>query len=150
MASGPITSWQIDGEIMEIVTDVTDFVFLDSRITVDDDYRHGIETHLFLMVGAGGTITKPDSIIKSKDVTLLTTVHIVKTMVLPVVMCGYESWTIKKAECQRTDVFELWCWRRLLGVPWTARRANQSVSRVWLFETLWIEESQASRSFSIS
>ena len=101
MASGPITSWQIDGETVQTVTDI---IFLGSKITADGD-----------------------SIFKSRDITLPTKVPIVKAMIFPVVMYGCESWTIKKAECQRTDAFELWCWRRLLRVPWTARRSNQSI-----------------------
>ena len=111
MASGPITSWQIDGETMETVTD---FIFLDSKITVDVDCNHEIKRHLPLGRKA---ITNLDSILKSRGVTLLTEVHINKAMVFPVVMYGCESWTIKKAELRRTDAFELWCWRRLLRVP---------------------------------
>ena len=118
MASGPITSWQIDGEIMEAVID---FVFLGSKITADGDCSHEIKRHLLLGRKA---MTNPDSILKSRGTTLSTKAHLVKAMVLPVVMCGCESWTIKKAECQRIDAFELWCWRRLLRVPWTARRST--------------------------
>ena len=121
MASGPITSWQIDRETMETVTD---FNFLGSKITADDDCSHVIKRRLLLRRKA---VTNLDSILKSRDITLPTKVHIVKTMVFPVVMYGCESWTIKKAEHQRTDAFELWCWRRLLRVPWTARRSNQSI-----------------------
>ena len=121
MASGPITPWQTDREIMETVTD---FVFLGSKITADDDCSH--ETKRSLLLGRK-VMTNLDSILKSRDITLPTKVHLVKAMGFPVVMYGYESWTIKKAEYQRTDAFELWCWRRLLRVPWTARRSNQSI-----------------------
>ena len=121
MASGPITSWQIDGKTMETVRD---FILGSSKITADDDCSHEIKRHLFL---GRKVMTNLDSILKSRDITLPTKVHPVKAMVFPVVMYGCESWTIKKAECRRTDVFELWCWRRLLRVPWTARRSNQSV-----------------------
>ena len=121
MASGPITSWQIDGETVETVTD---FIFLGSKITALDDCSYEIKRHLLLERKA---MTNLDSILKSSDITLLTKVHIVKAIVYPVIMYGYESWTIKKAECQRIDAFELWCWRRLLRVPWTARRSNQSI-----------------------
>ena len=113
MASSPITPWQIDRETMETVRD---FISLGSKITADGD----------LLLGRKA-MTKLDSIFKSRDITLLTKVHLVKVTVFPVVMCGCESWTIKKAEHQRTDVFELWCWRRLLRVPWTAKRSNQSI-----------------------
>ena len=117
MASGPISSWQIDGETMKTVRD---FIFLGSKITVDGgDCSHENERDLHLGRKA---MTNLDSILKSRDITLPTKVHLVKGMVFPVVMCGCESWTIKKAECQRIDAFELWCWRRLLRVPWTARR----------------------------
>ena len=118
MASGPTTSWQIDGET------VADFIFLGSKITADGDCNYEIKRHLLL---GRKVITNLDSILKSKDVTLPTMVHLVKAMVFPVVMYGCESWTIKKAECQRIDAFELWCWRRLLRVPWTARRSNLSI-----------------------
>ena len=118
MASGPIVSWQIDGKT------VADFVFLDSKMTADGDCSHGIKRHLFL---GRKDMTNLDSILKSRDSTLSTKVHLVKAMVFPVVMCGCESWTIKKAEHRRIDVFELWCWRRLLRVPWTARRSNQCI-----------------------
>ena len=120
MASSPITSLQIEGETMETVTD---FLFLGSKITLDDDCSHGIKRHLFLGRKA---VTSLDSILKSRDITLPTKVHLVKAMVFAV-MYGCESWTIKKAEGQRIDAFEPWCWRRLLGVPWTARRSNQSI-----------------------
>ena len=121
MASGPITSWQIDGETMETVTD---FVFLGSKITADGDCSHEIKTCLLLGRKA---MTNLDSILKSRHITLLTKVHLVKAVVFPVVMYGCESWAIKKAECQRIDAFELWCWRRLLRVPWAVRRPNHSV-----------------------
>ena len=118
MASGPTTSWQTDGETMETVTD---FTFLGSKITVDGDCSHEIKRRLFLVRKA---MTNLDSILKSRDITLPTKVHLVKAMVFPAVMYGCESWTIKKAEHQRIDAFELWCWRRLLRVPWTARRSH--------------------------
>ena len=121
MASGPITSWQIDGETVETVSD---FIFLGSKITADGDCSHEIKRHLLL---GRKVMTNLDSILKSRDITLPTKVHLVKVMVFPVVMYGCESWTVKKAECRRTDAFELWCWRRLLRVPWTARRSNQSI-----------------------
>ena len=105
---------------------VADFIFGGSKITADGDCSHEIKRHLLL---GREVMTNPDSILKSRDITLPTKVHLVKAMVFPVVMYGYESWTIKKAECQRIDVFELWCWRRLLRVPWTARRSNQSILR---------------------
>ena len=120
MASGPNTSWQIDGETVETVTD---FVFLGSKITADSDCSHRIKRHLLLGRKA---MTNLDDVLKSRDITLPTKVHLVKTMVFPVVMYGCESWTTKKAENQRIDVFELSCWRRLLRVPGTARRSNQS------------------------
>ena len=121
MASDPITSWQIDGETVEIVTD---FIFLGSKITADSDCSYEIKRHLLL---GRKVITNLDSIFKSRDITLPTKVHLVKAIVFPVVMYGCKSWTIKKAECRKIDAFELWCWRRLLGVPWTARRSNQSI-----------------------
>ena len=121
MASGPITSWQIDGERME---KMTDFIFWGSKITADGDCSHEIQRCLLLGRKA---MTNLDSILKSRDITLPTKVCLIKAMVFPVVMYGCESWTIKKAECQRVDAFELWCWRRLLRVPWTARRSNQSI-----------------------
>ena len=121
MASGPITSWQIDGETMQTVSD---FIFGGSKITADDDCSHEIKRHLLL---GRKVMTSPDSILKTRDITLPTKVHLVKAVVFSVIMYGCESWTIKKAECQRIDAFELWCWRRLLRVPWTARRSNQSV-----------------------
>ena len=121
MASGPITSWQIDGETMETVSD---FIFWGSKITADGDCSHEIKRRLLL---GRKVMTNLDSILKSRDITLSTNVHLVKAMVSPVVMYGYESWTIKKTEHRRIDAFELWCWRRLLRVPWTARRSNQSI-----------------------
>jgi len=121
MASGHIISWQIDGEAMETVTD---FIFLGSKITADGDCSHELKRRLLL---GRKVMTNLDSILKSRDITLPTKVRLVKTLVFPVVMYGCESWTIKKAECQRIDAFELWCWRRLLRVPWTAKRSNQSI-----------------------
>ena len=121
MASGPITSWQIDGETMETVID---FIFLGSKITADGDCGHEIKRCL---LPGRKAMTNIDSIIKSRDITLLTKVRLVKAMVFPVVTYGCERWTIKKAECQRIDAFKLWSWRRLLRVPWTARRSNQSI-----------------------
>ena len=121
MASGPITSWQIDGETVETVSD---FIFEGFNITAGGDCSHEIKRHLLL---GRKVMTKLDSILKSRDITLPTKVRLVKTMVFPVVMYGCERWTIKKAEHWRIDAFELWCWRRLLRVPWTARRSNQSI-----------------------
>ena len=121
MTSGPITSWQIDGETVEAVSD---FIFGGSKITVDGDCSHEIKRHLLL---GRKVMTNLDSILKSRDIILPTKVHPVKAMVFPVFMYGCESWTIKKAESQRIDAFELWCWRRLLRVPWSARRSNQSI-----------------------
>ena len=118
MASGPITSWQIDGET------VTDFILGGSKITADGDYSHEIKRCLPL---GRKVMTNLDSILKSRDITLPTNVHLVKAMVFPVVMYGCESWTVKKAEHQRIYAFDLWCWRRLLRVPWTARRSNQPI-----------------------
>ena len=117
-ASGPITSWEIDGET------VSDFIFLGSKITADGDCSHEIKRHLLL---GRKVMTKLDSIFKSRDITLPTKVRLVKAMVFPVVMYTCKSWTVKKAECQRIDAFEMRCWRRLLRVPWTARRSNQSI-----------------------
>ena len=118
MASGPITSWQIDGET------VSDFVFGGSKITADGDCSHEINRHLLL---GRKFVANLDSILKSRDITFPTKVHLVKAMVFPVVMYGSESWTVKKAQHCRIDALELWCWRRLLRVPWTARRSNQSI-----------------------
>ena len=121
MASGSITSWDIDGETVETVAD---FNFMGSKITADSDCSHEIKTCLLLR---RKVMTNLDSIFKSRDITLPTKVCLAKAMVFSVVMYGCDSWTIKKAECRRTDAFELWCWRRLLRVPWTARRSNQSI-----------------------
>ena len=121
MASGPIMSWQIDGETMETVRD---FILGDSKITADGDCSHEIKRRLLL---GKRIMTNPDSMLKSRDITLLTKLHLVRAMAFPVVMYGCESWTIKKAERRRIDAFELWCWRRLLRVPWTARRSNQFI-----------------------
>ena len=121
MASNPITLWQIDGETVETVSD---FIFLGSKITADGDCSHEIKRRLLL---GRKVMTNLDSILKSRDITLLTKVRVVKSVVFPVVMYGCESWTIKKAEPRRTAAFELWCWRRLFRVPWTAGRSNQSI-----------------------
>ena len=121
VASSPITSWQIDGEAVETVAD---FILGGSKITADGDCSHEIKRRLLL---GRKVMTNLDSILKSRDITLTTKVCLVKAMVFPVVMYGCESWTIKKAECQRINAFELWCWRRLLRVPWTARSSNQSI-----------------------
>ena len=121
MASSPITSWQIDGETMETMTD---FIFLGLKITADGECNHEIKRHLLL---GGKAMTNLDSVLKSRDITFPIKVRPVKAMVFPVVMYGCESWTINKAEHRRIDAFELWCWRRLLRVPWTARRSNQSI-----------------------
>ena len=121
MASGPITSWEIDGETVETVSD---FILGGSKITADADCTHEIKRCLLLR---RKVMTNLDSILKSRDIILLTKVRVVKAMVFPVVMYGCEIWTIKKAEHQRIDAFELWCWRRLLRDPWTARRSNQSI-----------------------
>ena len=121
MASGPITSWEIDGETVEIVSD---FIIWGSKITADGDCSHEIKRRLLL---GRKVMTNLDRIFKSRDITLSTKVRLVKAMVFPMVMYGCESWTVKKAECQRIDAFELWCWRRLLRVPWTARKSNRSI-----------------------
>ena len=121
MASGPITSWEIDGETVKTVSG---FILGGSKITTDGECSHEIKRHLLL---GRKVMTNLDSIFKSRDITLATKVHLVKAMVFPVVIYGCESWTVKKAEHQRIDAFELWCWRRLLRVPWTARRSNQSI-----------------------
>ena len=121
MASDPITSWQINGETVETVSD---FIFGGSKITADGDCSHEIKRCLLL---GRKVMTNLDSVLKSRDITLSTKVHLVKAMVFPVVMYGCESWTIKKAEHRRIDAFGLWCWRRLLRVPWTARRSSQSI-----------------------
>ena len=133
MASGPITSWEIDGETVERMSY---FIFGGSKITADGDCSHEIKRHLLL---GRKVMTNLDSILKSRDVTLPTKVRLVKAMVFPVVMYGGESWTVKKAECQRIDAFELWCWRRLLRVPWTARRSNQSILKEISPIFLWKE-----------
>ena len=121
MASGPTTSWEIDGETVETVSD---FIFLGSKITTDGNCSLEIKRGLLL---GRKVMTNLDSIFKSRDITLPTKLHLVKALVFPVVMYGCESWTVKKAECQRIDAFELWCWRRLLRIPWTARRSNQCI-----------------------
>ena len=121
MASGPITSWEIDGETVETVSD---FILGGSKITADGDCNQETKRHLLL---GRKVMTNLDSILKSRDITLPTEACLVKAMVFPVVMCGYESWTIKKAERGRIDAFKLWCWRRLLRVPWTVRRSNKSI-----------------------
>ena len=121
MASGPVISWQIDGEIVETVAE---FIFLDSKITADGDCSHEIKRPLLL---GRKVMTNLDSVLTSRDITFPTKVHLVKAMVFPVVMYGCESWTVMKAEHQRMDAFELWCWRRLLRVPWPARRSNLSI-----------------------
>ena len=128
MASGPITSCQIDGKLET----VTDFVFLGSKITADDDTSHEIKSCLLLGRKA---MTNLDSILKSGDITLPTKFCLLKAMISPVVMYEYESWAIKKPECQRIDAFELWCWRRVLRVPWIARRSNQSILKEFIGRT---------------
>ena len=132
MASGPITSWQTDGETVETVAD---FIFGGSKITAGGDCSHEIKRRLLL---GRKVMTNLESILKSRDITLPIKVHLVKSMVFPVVMYGCESWTVKKAERQRIDAFELWCWRRLLrGVPWTARRSNQPIHPTHLLGVHW-------------
>ena len=133
MASGPITSWEIDGETVETVSD---FILGGSKITADGDCSHEIKRCLLL--GRKAMINL-DSIFKSRDIILPTKIHLVKAMVFPVVMYGCESWTVKKAEHQRNDAFELWHWRRLLRVPWTARRSNQSILKEIALGFLWKE-----------
>ena len=128
MASGPITSRHIDGET------VADFIFFGSKITADGDCSHEIKRRLLL---GRKVMTNLDSILKSRDITLPSKVHLVKAMVFPVVLYGYESWTVKKAEHQRIDAFELWCWRRLLRVPWNARRSNQSFLKISVLGVHW-------------
>ena len=136
MASRPIISWQIEGEITETVRE---FIFLGSKITADDDCS--LEIKRYLLLGRK-VMTNLDSILKSRDINFPTKVHLVKAMVIQVVIYGHESWTIKKAECWRIDVFELWCWRRLLSVPWAARRSTQSIlkeiSHEYSFEGLML------------
>ena len=133
MASSPITSWQIDEEALETVRD---FIFLGSKITADDDCRHEIKRRLLL--GRKVKINL-NSILKSRDIILPTKVHLVKAIFFPVVMYGCESWTIKKAECRRTDALELWYWTRLLRVPWTARRSNQSILKESVLNIHWMD-----------
>ena len=125
------TSWQIDGETMETVTD---YFFLGSKITADGDCSHETNRHLLL---GGKVMTKLDNILKSRDITLPTKVHLVKAMVFPVVMYGCEIWTVKKAEHRKIQAFELWCWRRLLRVPWTARRSTQSIVKESVLNIHW-------------
>ena len=133
MAFGPITSWQKDGEI---VATVADFIFWGSKITADGDCSHEIKRCLLL---GRKVMTNLESIFKSRDITLPTKVHLVKAMVFPVVVYGCESWTMKKAEHRRIDAFELWCWRRFLRVPWTAKRSNQSILRKSVLNIHWKE-----------
>ena len=133
MASGPITSWQIDGETVETVSDC---IFLGSKITVDGDCSHELKRRLLL---GRKVMTNLDSILKSRDITLPAKSHLVKAIVFPVVMYGCESWIIKTAERQRIDAFEVWCWRSLLRVPWTARRPNQSILKRSALGFLWKE-----------
>ena len=131
MASGPITSWETDGETVETVSD---FIFLGSKIPTDGDCSHEIKRRLLL---GRKVMTNLDSILKSRDITLPTKVRLVKAMVFPVIMYGCESWAVKKAERRRIDAFEVWCWRRLLRVPWTARRSNQSILKEISLGFLW-------------
>ena len=131
MASGPIPSWEIDGETVETMSD---FIFWDSKITADGDCSHEIKRHLLL---GRKVMTSLDSIFKSRHITLPTKVRLVKAMAFPVVMYGCECWTVKKAEHRRIDDFELWCWRRLLRVPWTARRSNQSILKEVSLDVHW-------------
>ena len=137
MASGPITSWEIEGETVETVSD---FILGGSKITADGDFSHEVKRRLLL---GRKVMTNLDSILKSRDITLPTKVHLIKAMVFPVVTHGCESWTVKKAECRKIDAFGLWCWRRLLRVPWTARRSKQSIlkqiSPVCLLEGLMLK-----------
>ena len=131
MASSPIISWQLDGENMETMTN---YIFLGSKITAEGDCSHDIKRCIPLESKA---MTNLDSILKSRDITLLTKVHLLKAVIFPLVMYGYESWIIKKAECRRIDAFNLWCWRRLLRVPWTVRRSNQSILKAINSEYSW-------------
>ena len=131
MASGPITSWEIDGETVETVSD---FIFFGSKITADADCSHEIKRHLLF---GRKVMTNLDSILKSRDITLSAKVHLVKAMVFPVVMYGCESWTIKKADPRKIDAFELWCWRRLLRIPWTTRRFNQYILKQSVLGVHW-------------
>ena len=137
IASGPITSWQIDGETMETVTE---FISLGPKITADGNCSHEIKRHLLL---ERNVMTNLESILKRRDITFPRKVHRVKAMVFPVVMYGCENWTIKKAECWRIDAFELWCWRRLLRVPWTARRSNRSILKIWNHSWIFIGRTEA-------
>ena len=137
MASGPITSWEIDGETVETLSD---FIFGGSKITADGDCSHEIKRHLLL---GWKVMTNLDSIFKSRYITLPTKVHLVKAMVFPEVTYGCESWTVKKADRRRIDAFELWCWRRLLRVPWTARRYNQSILRRSVLGVHWRTDAEA-------
>ena len=131
MESGPITSWEIDGGTVETVSD---FIFLGSKITADGDCSHEIKRHLLL---GRKVMTNLDILFKSRDITLPTKVRLVKAMFFPVVMYGCESWTVKKAECRRIDAFELWCWRRLLQIPWMARKSNQSILKRSVLGVHW-------------
>ena len=131
MASSPITSWQVDGETKETVTD---FIFWSSKVTADGDCSHEIKRRLLL---GRKVMTNRDSILKSRDITLPTKVYLIKAMIFPVAMCGCESWTIKKTEGQRIDAFELWCWRRLLRVPCSARRSNMSILKKSVLNIHW-------------
>ena len=137
MASGPITSWQIDGKTVETVSD---FIFWGFKFTADGDYSHEIKRHLLL---GRQVMANFNSILKSRDITLPTKVHLVKAMVFPVVMYGCESWIVKKAEHRKIDAFEPWCWRRLLRVPWTARRSNQSILRRSVLGVHWKADAEA-------
>ena len=136
MASGPITSWQIEGETVEtlFLDFILDFIFGGSKITADGDCSHEIKRRLLLAIKV---LTNLNSILKSRDITLPRKVHLLKAVVSSVVMYGCERWTIKKPECQRIDAFELWCWRRLLRVPWTARRSNQSTLKEIVLNIHW-------------
>ena len=136
-ASGPISSWQIDGETMETMRD---FIFWGSKITADGDCNHETKRCLLLR---RKSVSNLDSILKSRDITLLTNVHLVKVIVFPVVMYGCESWTVTKAECQRIDAFELWCWRRLLRVLWTARRSNYLILKEFNLNIHWKDHAEA-------
>ena len=134
IASGPINSWVIDGETEETAETASDFIYWGSKITADGDCSHEIKRRLLL---GRKVMTNLDNIFKSRDITLPTKVYLVKAMVFPVVIYGCNSWTVKKAERRRIDAFELWCWRRFLGVPWTARRSNQSILRRSVLSVLW-------------
>ena len=142
MASDPITTWQIDGETVETVRD---FIFLGSKITAEGDCSHEIK-RCFLF--GRKAMTNLDSILKSRDITLPTKIHLVKAMIFPVVMCGCESWTIKRAESRRIDAFELWCWKRLLRVPWTARKSNYSIVKDSVLKIHWKDWCWSSNPFA--